>query len=353
MTSTEPTEGPVEGRPAAGPTGGPERSPAAGPEGGPAGRPDRSPEGRPEDPPVGEAAGRAGLQRGVIILPSSLTLGNLFFGIFSIVAATRGDYMWAAWSVIFAAALDMLDGRVARFTRTGSAFGGELDSLVDAISFGVAPGFLVYSLYLQETEWSWILAYVYVTAVVVRLARFNVEQLGRAKKHFHGLPSPTAGMLLASFYPFSQTPFFQTWMAPYQGPNVLGIGVVFLCVLMLSHVPYAVVPRVGWHGPRQIATTALLAGGVFATLTVPRYFIFPFLFLYTLWGFVRTVVLGLLERLPERDPLLDVEDEAEPDERDGERRTLDYGDVAPGRYGSRAANDRWRDTDPTSEETET
>ena len=81
---------------------------------------------------------RVPLQRGIIILPSAFTLGNLFFGVYAIVAATRGDFDWAGWFIVFAGLLDMLDGRVARFTRTGSAFGAELDSLVDAISFGVA-----------------------------------------------------------------------------------------------------------------------------------------------------------------------------------------------------------------------
>ena len=83
---------------------------------------------------------RETLQRGVIILPSAFTLGNLFFGIYAMVAASRGDFVWAGWFIIFAGVLDMLDGSVARFTRTGSHFGAELDSLVDAISFGVAGG---------------------------------------------------------------------------------------------------------------------------------------------------------------------------------------------------------------------
>ena len=66
---------------------------------------------------------RQTLQRGVIILPSAFTLGNLFFGVYAMVAATRGDFAWAGWFIVFAAVLDLLDGRVARFTRTGSAFG--------------------------------------------------------------------------------------------------------------------------------------------------------------------------------------------------------------------------------------
>src|SRR5690606_188012 len=86
-----------------------------------------------------ERAMNGRLQRGVIIVPNALTLANLFFGVWAIVSASRGDFVTAAWLVVIASVADLLDGRVARVTRTGSRFGGELDSLVDAISFGVAP----------------------------------------------------------------------------------------------------------------------------------------------------------------------------------------------------------------------
>ncbi|HSH46041.1 MAG TPA: CDP-diacylglycerol--serine O-phosphatidyltransferase, partial [Longimicrobiales bacterium] len=151
---------------------------------------------------------RPGLQAGVIIIPSALTLGNLFFGIWAMVAASRGEFTAAAWLIVLAGLADTLDGRVARITRTGSRFGGELDSLVDAISFGVAPAMVIYHLFLEAPEWGWIAAFFYVTAGVIRLARFNVEQAGHAKVAFHGLPSPAAGMTLATFYPFSQTELF-------------------------------------------------------------------------------------------------------------------------------------------------
>lgn len=275
---------------------------------------------------------RQGLQRGIIILPSAFTLGNLFFGIYAMVAASRGDFIWAGWFVVIAGILDMLDGRVARFTRTGSAFGTELDSLVDAVSFGVAPGYILYLLLFQEGQWSWIIAFVYVAAVLVRLARFNIEQAGRAKSHFHGLPSPTAGMILATYYPFSQTPFFDIWLGTLPWTQIMGVFTVLLAVLMLSHVPYAVVPRIGFGSPRRVLVSLLMFGGVVAAITVPRYYFFPALVLYTAWGLIKSVLLGLLDRLPERDPLLD-EDELDEDEGRSEIRELDYTDLAPARFG--------------------
>lgn len=268
----------------------------------------------------------AKLQRGVIILPSAFTLGNLFFGIYAIVAATRGDFEWAGWFIVFAGVLDMLDGRVARFTRTGSAFGAELDSLVDAISFGVAPGYIMHEIFFAaDAGWGWILIYVYVTAVVVRLARYNIEQGGEAKRYFHGLPSPAAGMTLASFYPFSQTTFFATYLGDLPWQQILGVGMVLLAVLMVSHVPYARVPRIGLRTPRGVMNTVVTLGALFLALAVPRYYFFSAFLLYITWGLLKSVLLGFLDRLPGGDPLLD-EDE---DDAMVEQRDLDYANLGP------------------------
>ncbi|HUP51119.1 MAG TPA: CDP-diacylglycerol--serine O-phosphatidyltransferase [Longimicrobiales bacterium] len=270
---------------------------------------------------------RQTLQRGVVILPSAFTLGNLFFGIYAMVAASRGDFLWAGWFIVFAGTLDVLDGSVARFTRTGSRFGAELDSLVDAISFGVAPGFIMYRLFFADTQWSWIVSFVYVTAVVVRLARFNVEQGGEAKRHFNGLPSPAAGMTLAVFYPWTQTPFFAAYFSDLPWPNIMGVGMVLLGVLLVSHVPYARFPKIGLRTPKGITNTVFVLACLFAALSVPRYFLFSLGLLYIVWGLLKSVILGLLDRLPGGDPLLDEDDE---DEDVAEPRTLDYGELNPG-----------------------
>jgi len=276
-------------------------------------------------PRAGPAKGSRQLQRGVIILPSAFTLGNLFFGIYAIVSASRGDFLWAGWFIIFAGVFDMLDGTVARFTRTGSAFGAELDSLVDAISFGVAPGYIMFELFFADTQWSWLLCYVYVTAVVVRLARFNIEQGGEAKRHFHGLPSPAAGMTLAAYYPFSGTGYFEDFLADLPWQQIMGIGMVVLAVLMVSHVPYRRVPKIGVRTARGIANTVLVVAALFLAVSVPRYYFFSALLLYIVWGLVKSVLLGLLDRLPGGDPLLDEEEDDDIGPH-SEVRTLDYGE---------------------------
>ncbi len=265
------------------------------------------------------------LQRGIIILPSAFTMASLFFGFYAIVAATRGDFEWAGWFIVWAGVMDLLDGRIARFTRTGSAFGGELDSLVDAIAFGVAPAFIMFTLYFSDGAWSWVLPLVYVMAVVVRLARFNIEQGGEAKRHFHGLPSPTAGMILATFYPFSQTPLFETYLAAMPWPRIMGILMIVLGVLMLSHVPYGLVPKLSFKSAKGILVSLWLFGNVVVAIMIPAYYFFPMLLGYTAWGLFGSVIHGLLERLPDRDPLEDSDD----DDADAEVRPVDYGDLAP------------------------
>ena len=287
---------------------------------------------------------RAGLQRGIIILPSAFTLGNLFFGLYAIVAASRGDFMMAGWFIVFAAILDMLDGRIARFTRTGSRFGAELDSLVDAISFGVAPAFVLYHLFLADQSWAWILSFLYVTAAVVRLARFNIEQGGEAKRAFHGLPSPTAGMILATIYPFFTAPRVAEITGGLPSVQVVGMIMIAVAVLMMSHIPYQLVPRVGFGDWKRGGMSVFLAASAVAAIVIPQYFIFPFLVLYTAQGVVRSFVLGLLERLPEHDPLLDDEDDGL-----AEHRTMDYGELAPRRYPPPGDGDPSAGPEPESE----
>jgi CDP-diacylglycerol---serine O-phosphatidyltransferase len=281
----------------------------------------------------------ARLQRGVIILPSALTLGNLFFGIWAIISAARGQFETAAWLIVLAGVADTLDGRVARVTQTGTRFGAELDSLVDAISFGVAPALVIYFLFLTEGPWSWVACFFYVTGAVVRLARFNVEQAGHAKVAFHGLPSPSAGMTLATFYPFSQTDFFQQYLADLHWPMLVTALMFLLALLMMSNVLYPVVPKFGFRSVKGLVTLGMLLGTILAAFTIPALFFFPALCTYILYGIVKAMVLGFFERMPERDPLLDSD---EVDEADEERREIDYGALSPHRGLIRRRRERRR-----------
>ncbi|HYJ79165.1 MAG TPA: CDP-diacylglycerol--serine O-phosphatidyltransferase [Longimicrobiaceae bacterium] len=270
---------------------------------------------------------RRRLRRGIVILPSAFTIGNLFLGVWAVVHAARGAFETAGWLIVLAAVFDMLDGRIARFTATGSAFGEELDSLVDAVSFGVAPALIMYFTFLQRGgEWSWIVSFLYIVAAVFRLARFNIEQAGTAKRNFHGLPSPTAGGCIATYYAFTQTAVWDRYFGSLEEGRAAGWLMMFVAVLMVSNVLYPVVPRFGlrtWGG--RLAVGVALASLV-AAFTVPQYFFFPMSIIYITYGLVRTVLHGFEEKLPERDPLVD---EAPPEE----TRQLHYDDFRPGPRG--------------------
>jgi CDP-diacylglycerol--serine O-phosphatidyltransferase len=270
---------------------------------------------------------RGPLQRGVIILPSAFTLGNLFLGIWAIVAASRREFNAAAWLIVWAAVLDTFDGRVARYTQTGSRFGEELDSLVDAISFGVAPALIIYFTFLSNTPWGWVAAWFYVASAVIRLARFNVEQAGHAKASFHGLPSPSAGMALATFYPFSQTQLYRDYFAQYPWPTIMTVMLFILSLLMMSHVLYPVVPKVGFRSARGISAGVFLLACIIAAVTIPSLFFFPMSIGYLAYGIVKSLALGFFERLPDRDPLLD----EDPDEAGAELRDISYQELSPPR----------------------
>jgi CDP-diacylglycerol--serine O-phosphatidyltransferase len=139
------------------------------------------------------------LRRGVYLLPSLMTLGNMFCGYACIVYAMRGEYETAAPFIGIAMVLDTLDGRIARMTGTTSEFGLQFDSLADVISFGIAPAILTFSWGLTSLgRWGWAAGFVYVTAAAMRLARFNIQSGHADKKYFVGMPSPAAATVPAS-----------------------------------------------------------------------------------------------------------------------------------------------------------
>jgi CDP-diacylglycerol--serine O-phosphatidyltransferase len=139
------------------------------------------------------------LQRGIYVLPNLLTSANLFCGFFAIVAATQGQYLKGAIAIMIAAIFDGLDGKIARVTRTVSRFGLEYDSLSDAISFGVAPGILVYLWALQPFgRLGWLAALLFVACGTLRLARFNTQVHVVRSDYFNGLPIPAAAFMIAT-----------------------------------------------------------------------------------------------------------------------------------------------------------
>lgn len=139
-------------------------------------------------------------RKGIYILPNLFTLAALFGGFYAIVMAMNGRFDLAAVGIFCAMILDSLDGRVARMTNTQSAFGEQMDSLSDMVSFGAAPALISYIWALKELgRWGWISAFVYCACAALRLARFNVNTAVVDKRYFQGLPSPAAAALIAGF----------------------------------------------------------------------------------------------------------------------------------------------------------
>jgi CDP-diacylglycerol--serine O-phosphatidyltransferase len=188
-------------------------------------------------------------RRGIYWLPNLFTIMALCAGFYAIVQAMGGRYIQAAMAIFAALVLDGMDGRIARLTRTQSAFGAELDSLSDMVSFGVAPALVVYHWALQDfaaskgvtvlgswlsTKLGWIAAFVYCACAALRLARFNTNIDVVDKRFFQGLPSPAAACLIAGL----------VWaMEQYDvhGPDIrwLAWGVtMFAGLAMVSNLPF-------------------------------------------------------------------------------------------------------------------
>lgn len=280
------------------------------------------------------------MRRAVVLFPSGLTLLNLFFGVFAIITASRGDYSLAAFWVVCGAIADAFDGRVARATGTGGKFGEELDSLVDAITFGLAPSLIVYFAVFSGDNWSWIWSFLFTACAVLRLARFNVAQAGTSKRYFQGLPSPAAGITLATYFWFSQSPLYAATVdAGWPWHQLIRVVMGILSFLMISNVPYPVVPKLSLRTLEGWAAVLFTLGGFTMLATRKFEWFFPLATTYIIFGLLRGAWLGWIERRSgtrsgelQDDELLDlIEEEDDIDDAD-----VEYERVAPRRTRRRA-----------------
>jgi CDP-diacylglycerol--serine O-phosphatidyltransferase len=177
---------------------------------------------------------RERLSRGLFILPTLFTVGNLFCGYLSLWCSIRGTFELAAALIIAAGVLDALDGRIARLTHSTSEFGSEYDSLADLVSFGVAPAVLAYSWGLADFHrLGWMASFLFVVCGSMRLARFNIQLHVVDKRYFVGLPIPAAAGVVATIV--LATPerlVSRMWMS-----GLLGLTVI-LSYLMISTIRY-------------------------------------------------------------------------------------------------------------------
>ncbi len=206
------------------------------------------------------------LRRGIYLLPTCFTVGNLFCGFFSLVETSRGRYEIASILVIVAGILDGLDGRIARLTGTTSEFGLQFDSLADVVSFGVAPAFLAYRWALVPFDRiGWLIAFLFVICAATRLARFNIQHAVADKRHFVGLPSPpAAGVLATVAFAFPDPPSSRTWSVALA---VLTVGVA---LLMVSRLRYRSFKDFDLRNRRSYLAVVPIAAALVAILTHPK-----------------------------------------------------------------------------------
>ncbi len=216
-----------------------------------------------------------------VFLPSVFTSGNLFCGMFAVMEAMRGNSYRGAWFVILAAFFDVTDGFVARVTGQASRFGVEFDSLSDVVSFVLAPMILIYPLCFQPHGVPGaLMAFVFVAAGAIRLARYNVGVKSlTAKSDFRGLPTPAAGCLVASYLIFSR------YIAgAVLWPEYLAPAAVLLALLMLSSVEYPTFPKIAARSIHSYVTYGIMVLAVIGLAVRPQLTLFPALFMYLLLG---------------------------------------------------------------------
>jgi len=179
---------------------------------------------------------RESLRRGIYVIPSLFTVGNMLCGFASVLYALHDQLERAAYLIMLAGLLDGLDGRIARLTHSTSEFGKEYDSLADVVSFGVAPAILAYQWGLRGLgRWGWGVAFLFLVAGSVRLARFNVKAGAADRRFFTGLPIPTGAGALTLMVLVATTFELQA-----DRPIAIGAAVFVLLVsiLMVSTIPY-------------------------------------------------------------------------------------------------------------------
>ncbi len=175
-------------------------------------------------------------KRGVYLIPNLLTTGNLFSGLYSILAVFNAKYVAAAVAILVAVIFDMLDGKSARWTNSTSQFGVEYDSLADLVSFGVAPGLLIYSWALSSHGMlGSAVMFAFVACGALRLARYNVMASASESKYFTGLPIPAAASVVAALVIFDH---HIVRMGAEVKPLLILIMTLTLAFLMVSTIKY-------------------------------------------------------------------------------------------------------------------
>lgn len=236
---------------------------------------------------------RAKRGRGIFLLPSLLTTGNLFCGFLAMILTAERRYDQAALAIFVAIIMDVLDGRIARLMGATSQFGVEFDSLADVVSFCVAPAFLLYAFALSRLgRPAWLGAFLFVICGALRLARFNVHTGTGDRRFFIGLPTPAAAGLAASAVLLFDGPPLARWALV-----AISAATYLVALLMVSTVRYWSFKELDVAQRRPLQTLLVIVLAVMIIATHLEVFSFALFSFYVLSGPVRRLLVGRAEVL--------------------------------------------------------
>ena len=219
-------------------------------------------------------------KKGIHILPSLFTTGNVFCGFYAFVAVLNEQFYFAAWAIVAGMIFDGLDGRIARLTKTTSAFGEQYDSLADIITFGMAPALLAYSWVLKPFgRLGWMAAFLFLLCATLRLARFNVTNPEVRSKHFIGLPSPASAVVIASI-----VIAFEDLFATRMNPFIMVMVVYALAFLMVSNIKYPAFKQFDFKKRVVFSRFLFVILFIYVLATIPRVALFILGITYAIIG---------------------------------------------------------------------
>lgn len=225
-------------------------------------------------------------RKGIYVLPNGITLAALFSGFYAIVMAMNGHFDSAAIGIFCAAVLDSLDGRVARMTNSQSAFGEQMDSLCDMVSFGAAPALIVLEWALKDLgKIGWIAAFVYIACAALRLARFNTNIGVVDKRFFQGLPSPAAAALVMGLiYVMDDAGFKAVYASNWLAWTAFGVT-LYAGLSMVTNAPFYSFKVVGGKRTVPFIVLVLIALGIAVISLHPPRVLFALFCAYGLSGY--------------------------------------------------------------------
>ena len=226
-------------------------------------------------------------RRGLFLLPSLFTVGNMFCGYACIVHSMSGHLDKAAPYIGFAIVLDMLDGRIARLTNTTSAFGVEFDSLADVISFGVAPAVLAFAWGLNGlAQMGWAAGFIFMSASAMRLARFNTQTTTHPdKRYFIGMPTPAAAGVVAA------TVYASPTLPPGNYQALAAIAVMLVpAALMVSVLRFRSFKTINFGWERSFVPLFVFVLMIALVAVRPRITLLLLAYAYLLSGFAESLI---------------------------------------------------------------